>query len=165
MKNLFFVLLFMAGGYLILPSCGKSNANPAGNSDSTVNHTQPDSTGMVPADSVEFRWSVVEDTISNTNSYFVDEGGFPYYPASGNYTGGPNDYVSLQTGGVYSGSENGVSGGGSYMLLPNSGISISSRPAFTKATITTLTDSTMTISGSSTSINDGVLTETLYLKK
>jgi hypothetical protein len=164
MKNLLFATLLLCGFYLFLPSCSKSSAKPPVTSDSTT-RTQPDSNGTVPADSVIAKWTVVEDTVANTNSYFFDQGGFPYYPNSGNYTGGANDYLTLQTGGTYTGSENGIAGAGTYQLLQARGISISSRPALTKAKITALTATTLTISGSDMSSNGGVLTETLYLKK
>ena len=165
MKNLLFATLLLCGCYLFLPSCSKSSARPPANPDTTTPPTQPDSTGLVAADSVIAKWTLVEDTVANTNNYFIDEGGFPYYPASGNYTGGAGDYLNLQAGGIYTGSENGVTGGGTYQLLQTRGISISSRPALADAKITALTDTTLTISGSATSINGGTLTETLYLKK
>ncbi len=82
---------------------------------------------MVSASAIEAKWSIVSDTVANTNNYYFMSGGDAFYPPSGNYIGGPNDYLTFNTNGSTSGSEDGVSAMGSYQLLVDSGISMSLR--------------------------------------
>src|SRR6202000_2909671 len=116
MKNLLFAILAVSAFCLILASCGKSNDKPAPLSippdSTTTTKIPPDSAGMAVADSIIGKLVVVEDTLSNTNNYFLDEGGTPYFPIPGNYIGGTSDFYNFQSGGAYTASENGLTGAG-----------------------------------------------------
>jgi hypothetical protein len=163
-KPVFFLFLWL-GCCLIASSCHKSNnASP---SPSPIPSPPPkiDSSTYVSVDSLVGKWLIIEDTLSNSNNYFFTEGGDSYYPPAVNYHGGPNDYLTFNSDGTYSGSENGVVSAGNYLLQANQGISISSRPPLTSGKVVTLRADSLTIVGEATSMNGGTAIETLYLKK
>lgn len=142
----------------LIVACSKNASTVArtnANGD-TANHTPPDTTTTLIA-----RWTVVSDSLANIKSYTFSDG----EPIPGLYIGGPNDYFNFLANGTYTASEGGFSGSGTYQLLPNSGISISPKPALKKAKILQLTRNALKIYGSDTSLHGGILIETLIFKR
>jgi hypothetical protein len=165
MKKPVFYLLLLSGCCLILSSCSKSKDSSPSTAPIPSPPAKIDSSSYVSVDSIIGKWSIAEDTLSNTNNYFFSEGGDTYYPPAVNYLGGANDYLTFNSDGTYSGSENGNFSAGSYQLLANQGISISSRPPLTAGKIVSLKADSLTIVGAATSLNGGTAIETLYLKR
>jgi hypothetical protein len=107
------------------------------------------------------RWNIVSDSIANINNYWDNTG----EPIPGFYSGVPNDYFNFLSNGTCTASEIGLTGSGTYQLLPDSGISISLKPALKKAKILILTASALKIVGSDTSATGGILNEILIFKR
>lgn len=106
------------------------------------------------------RWSVINDTLSNTNDFYISAGS----PVPGNYIGSPGDYYDFEPGGVLNLHENNQSYSTTYQLLPDNKISIP-KVEFTMGTIEVFTAHNLSIYGTDTSSNGGVVVETLNLKR
>ena len=165
MKNLYILVLIALNLCVTLSGCSKSSSKSTNTGTTPTHPAKPDSTGMVSVSAIEARWSIVSDTVANTNNYYYMSGGDAFYPPSGNYIGGTNDYLTFNTNGSTSGSEDGVSAMGSYQLLVDSGISMSLRPDLMNARVVTLTTNALTITGRATGANGSMLVETIYLTK
>lgn len=162
MKNVIFLLLVLAGGFLVYPGCKKSSSSPSDTNNSGGSTPKTDSSTYVSVSQLAAKWSIVSDTVTNVNNFTVDF----YEPPSRNYIGGPNDYISFTAAGVVSGTEDSVAIAGTYALGDDSTITLSMLPALSHAKITKITANALTIAGVNTAGNgNSSLSETIYLKR
>ena len=108
------------------------------------------------------KWALNRDSITNVGDFFFSAGA----PVPGTYYGSAEDYFQFNADSSFAGSENGYTGSGKWYALPGSSLYLNvGRPGLYNAKIILHTSKLLTIAGTDTSVNGGVITETVFLKK
>ena len=113
-----------------------------------------------PSVTLVAKWQLVNDTLANINNYFVPAG----YPVPGNYIGVPGDYWEFHSDGTVNWHGNRMDYASTYQLV-NNHLIVAQKTEFKYATLENLTAHTLTIYGSDTSSNGGIVFETVNLSR
>lgn len=153
MKNTLFALKVFILILFLISSCTKQNEDS--------HNSDPVNPNLQPTSIISGRWKVVNDSLANIGDYY--NGGFPI---PGNYIGNSSDFMDFKSNGEVNFKIYWYTGTCKYNLLSDSSISIQQfQPTMHKAKIINVTSTSLTLYGTDTSSNGGVLIKIINLKR
>lgn len=111
-----------------------------------------------------FRWNYIKDSSTNIGDYYFMEGGAPYSPNPGVYTGVPGDFVHFKTDGTVDIHANNQDYHSTYFLHPGNKIVISDLLVHDTGRVVQLNATHAVLDWSNTSPNGGKYFRRMYLQ-